>query len=386
MPSDCRFLVGTATAVVVVGTALCAAALVVAHHAGIGTVSVNTDPSVNIGMSRAAVVECDGDTLRVTLSPKLLGRPLASSLLLPFMRAHARKVGGARSLLDDQLGSVAVDGMVIQREDWGNEAGSIIKVDGCRVRLVLCDGAVRSLLNVASDAPSFRAAFINLASRPDRRAKMEAALSGAGVVAARFDARTGDTAEAECVLTHWSTRLNARFDAAMVPCDSVAMTASERGCAASHAALWHHVAALPTDGPPLLILEDDLMLAPSFAALTRHLIATVEARIPPSSRTTLVYLSGMVASWRDEWIATDWRDPKGDAVVLRDAEYLWQTSSYLIWPPAAAELVKALPADAPADNFLSRHAMERTVRALVCWPLPSMQEAAHEGDVVRSGF
>ena len=37
-------------------------------------------------------------------------------------------------------------------------------------------------------------------------------------------------------------------------------------------------------------------------------------------------------------------------MVLRDAEYLWQTSSYLIWPPAAAELVKALPADAPADK------------------------------------
>lgn len=340
-------------------------------------------------MSLSTLVECNGDTLRVTLSPKLLSRSLASSLLQPALRAFAKKVGGAGSLLDDQLSSVQIEGVDILRDAWGNEAGSFIKMDGCQIRLGLRDGAIRSLLNAANDAEptvSFRATFINLDSRPDRRAKMEAALDAAGVAAARLDARTGDTADAESVLTHWSTRLNARFDAAMVPCDQMAMTPSERGCAASHAALWHHAAALPADGPPLLILEDDLLLAPSFAALTRHLIATVEARIPSSSRTTLVYLSGMVASWRDEWMSTEWKDPKGDAVVLRDAEYIWQTSSYLIWPPAAAELVKALPADAPVDNFLSRLVMERRIRALVCWPLPSMQVAAHEGDVVRSGF
>ena len=92
-------------------------------------------------------------------------------------------------------------------------------------------------------------------------------------------------------------------------------------------------------------------------------------------------------SWRDEpAISTDLKDPEGGTVALRDAEYVWQTGSYLVWPAAAKLLIESLPVDAPVDNFLSKHVYERNLRALVCWPLPAMQEAPHEGDVVRSGF
>ena len=50
------------------------------------------------------------------------------------------------------------------------------------------------------------------------------------------------------------------FDKEMMPKDKVPMSSSERGCAASHIALWHHCSWLPDDGPPLLVLEDDLII------------------------------------------------------------------------------------------------------------------------------
>ena len=38
---------------------------------------------------------------------------------------------------------------------------------------------------------------------------------------------------------------------------------------------------------------------------------------------------------------------------LREAEYLWQTSSYIIWPAAARKLLRHLPVDSPTDCYIS---------------------------------
>lgn len=47
-----------------------------------------------------------------------------------------------------------------------------------------------------------------------------------------------------------------------------------------------------------------------------------------------------------------WRDD-AEAIKfgygLREAEYVYQTSSYIIWPAAARKLLTELPIDGPAD-------------------------------------
>ena len=334
------------------------------------------------------IVECEGVSLKLRLPPKALARPLLDAVVLPFLRAHAARTGGVADAAN--VADVELDGVRLAEPDLGRPASELLlspeAAPAARsVRIGLRSAAVCARPNPGR---GFNAAFINLASRADRRAEMEAMLRSAGVEASRLEARTGrEASEAEVALA-WDTRLNARYDGAMVASPSVPMTDSERGCAASHAALWRHAAALPLDGPPLLVLEDDLLLCDRFGELVGSLVSALEARHSSTQRLGLLYLSAAVARWRDDEpaVATGLSDPHGGPVVIREAEYVWQTSSYVIWPAAARLLVSKLPASAPADNFLSRWYVEGALRAYCCWPLPAMQRAAHEGDVLRSGF
>lgn len=65
---------------------------------------------------------------------------------------------------------------------------------------------------------------------------------------------------------------------------------------------------------------------------------------------------------------------------VREAEWLWQTHAYLIWPAAATLLLSSLPVDAPVDVFLSRHVHTRAVTAMVVDP-PLAWQADDIGDV-----
>jgi len=40
-------------------------------------------------------------------------------------------------------------------------------------------------------------------------------------------------------------------------------------------------------------------------------------------------------------------------VCVREAEYLWTTVAYVIWPEGARKLLSALPVDQPVDNFMA---------------------------------
>ena len=244
-------------------------------------------------------VTCGPVALRLTLSPKHCHKSLAQSVLLPALKAYAKKEGGARSLLG-MIQNVTVDKKVVKHNEKGPCGKGLMLSLGFRapekfedipptiVEIFLKDTAIRSAPNHypgPAHEPKrvcFRASYINLAQRAERREKTEAALSAAGVAACRFEAKTGlslgfGTPDAAEVAEFWSTRLNAKFDSAMEPKDRVPMTSSERGCAASHIALWHHIAALPDDGAPLLILEDDLAFTADFGTLVQKLVATVEA-------------------------------------------------------------------------------------------------------------
>ena len=100
-------------------------------------------------------------------------------------------------------------------------------------------------------APRLASVYINLAARKDRRAAMEAVLHGAGLARAeRVEAITGVEVPLTVVGATWDTTLNARFDRNCQPVPALDMSVGERGCAASHIALWKRCVA--SDAPLLV--------------------------------------------------------------------------------------------------------------------------------------
>merc|ERR1711971_466115 len=86
----------------------------------------------------------------------------------------------------------------------------------------------------------------------------------------------------------------------------------------------------------------------------------------------VLYVGGEVMAWRDEKHAIK-LDPG-----LREAEYVYQTSSYILWPAAARKLLTCLPVDGPVDVYLSRLFLERKLRAVVARPRLAVQAAPYE--------
>lgn len=59
--------------------------------------------------------------------------------------------------------------------------------------------------------------------------------------------------------------------------------------------------------------------------------------------------------------------------MLREAEHVYQTCAYVLWPLAAKRLVASLPVRAALDEFIHAHFMQQSVRALVVQPLLAAQ-------------
>merc|ERR1711874_691428 len=84
--------------------------------------------------------------------------------------------------------------------------------------------------------------------------------------------------------------------------------------------------------------EDDAVLAKNFS---RRLSSALKS----ASRVTpdvlyLGYIQG--APWRRKVTAG-----------LYEAEYLWTTVGYILWPRGARKLLELLPVDCPVDNFMA---------------------------------
>lgn len=237
------------------------------------------------------------------------------------------------------------------------------------------------------------AAYINLASRTDRRTTLEQALAEADVHAERFEALMGaSTPEAE-VSTAWDTALNATFDRNTKVQPDLAMSDGERGCAASHLALWRR--CIERNGP-LLVLEDDLIFSPpagqSVGSVVRALVAAIDNGLAAAERSLLLYLGAdafvregapSLRGQQASWAARASNVP----LSLKEARWAWQTHAYVIWPAAARVLLDGLPIDAPVDVYLSRHFHERRLCGLVCEPeLCRQLDPYHGGDVMHSSL
>mmetsp|Transcript_6100 Transcript_6100/g.18405 ORF Transcript_6100/g.18405 Transcript_6100/m.18405 type:complete len:318 (-) Transcript_6100:712-1665(-) len=244
--------------------------------------------------------------------------------------------------------------------------------------------------------------YINLEARVERRVEMEARLRDAGLeaCATRFRALTGGEAPETVVARVWDSRLNSRYDKTTLPHPRVPMTSGERGCAMSHACVWASCARRPLDSWPLVVLEDDVEFAPDVAIHLARVVAKVEETFDdPRDRTLIVYLGADVASWAAEPLNASHRKhrlkaeaaaffdirSKPKTIKLLAANYVWQTSSYVLWPAAAKLLVNNFPISEPVDNFISRLLLHGRIQALVALPFLCRQVAAYcNGDILHS--
>jgi GR25 family glycosyltransferase involved in LPS biosynthesis len=226
----------------------------------------------------------------------------------------------------------------------------------------------RSGRKEASATVPFMTTFINLRSREDRLQHMVQHLHCRGFTATRLEALTGDDAPLSDVADSWDSTLNSHFDEKTLP-SRLKMSPGERGCAASHILLWRAFAQRPLDSPPLLVLEDDVLLREDALDWSVTLVEAVQRALSPQERHLLMYLGCHVSTWRDGTKADDAENrasvkPAADPVLVRGAAYLWYTSSYFLWPAAARTLVAALPVDAPVDCFLARLFLSKLLAVL----------------------
>ena len=238
--------------------------------------------------------------------------------------------------------------------------------------------------DVLDDMPEqgFDCVYINLDKRVDRKKLIQGELRTQGTKARRFSAKSGDDVPDKLVTRQWHSKLNCLYDRKTIPALHN-MSKGERGCSGSHIALWKQCARRNDPTKPMLILEDDAVLwersGVNFAEMTQRLISAVEGTWDVANTPVMLYVGCEVVSWRDSRRAIVEGPP---VLKLREAEYLWQTSSYLIWPAAARELLAHLPIDCPTDCYISKLVLEGHVTAIVATPqLAEQRDPYAKGDI-----
>ena len=209
---------------------------------------------------------------------------------------------------------------------------------------------------------------------------------------------TAATALDTMVVTHWDSTLNSSFDTTCRSIAAMPMTMSERACAASHTRVWRIIAGQPNDpleqqkvkelalhgglrgghmtptslregtdvaasdpdGEWFLILEDDAYVCQyefRYERGRRHSAGVVGGRplldfqhrvrravdaLP--TEADLLYLGRA--------IPPSGRGPRQSGGLFK-VKYAWQLHAYMIRRKTARFLLRELPVDAPADNFIA---------------------------------
>jgi glycosyl transferase family 25 len=163
---------------------------------------------------------------------------------------------------------------------------------------------------------------------------------------AAIDGRVIPMSESD-VVTSWQTHNNVKYqrkrslrkgwnDLDSYQERTLTLSPGERGCAVSHIRIWERLVAEGGD-QPLLVLEDDAAPTPEF---TQRLSRALSA-LPKDAH--VLYLGySQAADWRRE-VSPD----------LVEAEYVWTTVAYIIWPAGARLLLSRLPVDQPVDNWMA---------------------------------
>mmetsp|Transcript_9709 Transcript_9709/g.19933 ORF Transcript_9709/g.19933 Transcript_9709/m.19933 type:complete len:355 (+) Transcript_9709:120-1184(+) len=213
---------------------------------------------------------------------------------------------------------------------------------------------------------------INLDRRPDRMDGCAARLASKcpGLKFSRLSATDGKAtpiSEAE-VATSWHTARNVEFqkmrsirkgwnDLDTYQVRTLPLSPGERGCCSSHVKAWRH--CLESAGP-LLVLEDDAAPTAEFPELLAKALATL-----PSDAGILYLGYSQAAPWRRELSAE-----------LVEAEYVWTTVAYIIWPACARLLLSRLPVNEPVDNWMAGLCAEGQVKSYCVRPKIVLQADA----------
>lgn len=221
-----------------------------------------------------------------------------------------------------------------------------------------------------------RALVINLDHRQDRwrgvRGRLGPLQAAGCLTVERLPATDGRCAAAQApasdVAYEWTTDRNARYDGRQGyrPGVRLQFTPGERGCAMSHVRAWREVAAGSCAGDseePVLVLEDDAVPAEAFCKRFPQLLLKA-----PSDADVLYlgYIKG--APFRSKI-----------APGLYEAEYLWTTVGYVLWPRGAKKLLSSLPVDQPVDNWMGWLSAVRRLRAFAV--SPALVDQAQEWDL-----
>jgi len=242
-------------------------------------------------------------------------------------------------------------------------------------------------LDFGDDKEPLDTVYINLDKRVDRKKLMQGELRAQGAKARRFSAKSGDDIPDKLVTRQWHSKLNCLYDRKTIPALHN-MSKGERGCSGSHIALWKQCLRRNDPSKPMLILEDDAVLwersGVQFPELTQRLIAGVEQCWDVENDPVMLYIGCEVVQWRDSRRVVIEGPPQ---LRLREAEYLWQTSSYIIWPAAARVLLEHLPIDCPTDCYISKLVLEGKVTAVVGSPcLVEQRDPYAKGDIKHTNI
>lgn len=167
----------------------------------------------------------------------------------------------------------------------------------------------------------------------------------------RFRASDGvkDDIQESDVTASWNTENNVRYqklrairkgwsDVDSYQSKTLAHSPGERGCSASHVRAWKYCLERGGDDEkPLLVLEDDARPIIGFTEILEEALKHL-----PENRHVLYLGYSQAAHWRRELSAN-----------LVEAEYVWTTVAYIIWPAGARILLNRLPINQPVDNWMA---------------------------------
>jgi len=223
---------------------------------------------------------------------------------------------------------------------------------------------------------NLRTVVVNLDRRPDRMEGCATRLRARcpGLTFARLSATDGRATpiSASEVAMSWHTSRNVRYqkirsmrkgwdDLDTYHERTLPLSPGERGCASSHIHAWRH--CLESAGAaerPLLVLEDDAAPTAEFAQVLARALASL-----PSDANLLYLGYSQAADWRRQVSAE-----------LVEAEYVWTTVGYIIWPSCARALLDRLPVNEPVDNWMAGLCAQGTIKAYCVRPKIVLQADA----------
>lgn len=224
-----------------------------------------------------------------------------------------------------------------------------------------------------SEAPSaalrdLEAVVVNLDRRPDRMEDCAKRIRARcpWLRYQRFGATDGkrDAISAEEVSSEWHTGRNVEYqilrskrkgwnDLDSYKVRQLTLSPGERGCALSHVRAWRRcLAECGGEERPLMVLEDDAAPTPEFTPLLARAMANL-----PSDAHVLYLGYSQAAEWRREVVPE-----------LVEAEYVWTTVGYIVWPAGARLLLSMLPIDQPVDNWMAVACADRHLKAYCVRP------------------